>query len=726
MEFNFFKRIFKRNIDEQNKTSDVATIDTSFIRVPKLSQLSKENKEKVLERFRELNLENYESILKFSDDLIDPINKERIILSKTLERYIDWQQENKNPTNNRTDKERAAYNVNFAILANKEFNTIIANILNIKKELEIRLIALDMFIKKEEKRVYGIRGIFDRAERIRYINHKNRLLSERDRLKTSIKINNSILLTIQNDIEGNEIVKLGYEIMRRSSELFKQNNNEESFESEVRRTFALHITSIINETNYFNLNEQLKEELTAFAVTLIGEDSPFGGKINRIRVNEIIEYGTRFPEHSDWRDLTRYTPSNQMEGLYQMVTNYSHHVEEIAHNRRFEYKKYIEEINSIINKYESTPTNNWNREELEKQIQHYSKETKEYIELCNRHLSDESKNELRDDLFKLIYLFGLLINRDLSNLLEKTYWNTPEDIEYFKNYSIDLANDLLKKVEDKYGIKADTSSHITKWQENRSRRDFVNNNYIDNFIKLYDLLQGNKEALNISLEFKKEDFKGYDFYFNSYRSMSVEDYYYMMKYLGSTYGETLSKLETGKSILVDKEADDTDFAKFVTRIYLKEIQEEDVENKKIVIVPEPVVIGPTFGESKDKKDIKYLDQGEILFLSTYRQLDDIKFYIQHFKKVKTILVTEEAMSEYTPIEKYYDRKFTGVKIGGLFDITYSVYSEEYKAAYQMIHGNNRVKIMTIPNITKYNEIYKQVEELWGVKESKDSTLNLKK
>ena len=48
--------------------------------------------------------------------------------------------------------------------------------MNIRKELELRAVALDMFIKKESKRKYDFLGIFGKAERLKYLSDKNRLL----------------------------------------------------------------------------------------------------------------------------------------------------------------------------------------------------------------------------------------------------------------------------------------------------------------------------------------------------------------------------------------------------------------------------------------------------------------------------------------------------------------------------------------------------------------------
>ena len=43
MNFGWIKRFFKKKNLSNTNTSDLATIDTSFIRIPKLSELSDEN-----------------------------------------------------------------------------------------------------------------------------------------------------------------------------------------------------------------------------------------------------------------------------------------------------------------------------------------------------------------------------------------------------------------------------------------------------------------------------------------------------------------------------------------------------------------------------------------------------------------------------------------------------------------------------------------------------------
>ena len=82
MKFNLFKRLFKKENKTQNESSAVATLDTSLIKVPKFSELNDESKEKVLSLLSGLNYDNYESLLKYSDDLLTKSDNEREILLK--------------------------------------------------------------------------------------------------------------------------------------------------------------------------------------------------------------------------------------------------------------------------------------------------------------------------------------------------------------------------------------------------------------------------------------------------------------------------------------------------------------------------------------------------------------------------------------------------------------------------------------------------------------------
>ena len=212
MDFGWLKRLFKKKNLSNGNTSDLATIDTSFIRVPKLSKLSKEEKEKVLDFYNKLISDDDINLVKYSNDLLEKANTEREMLLRAMSRY----EEQYRFLEEKYKKEKQVPSIeiyHLGKLSSLEYAIIEKNIINISRELELKLVALDMYIKKEEKRKYDFLGIFSKAERIRYLTDKNKLLSERERLLTSIKIDENILTIIRKDIKDNQRLVLFYELL---------------------------------------------------------------------------------------------------------------------------------------------------------------------------------------------------------------------------------------------------------------------------------------------------------------------------------------------------------------------------------------------------------------------------------------------------------------------------------------------------------------------------------
>ena len=86
MNFGWLRKLLKKN-NSNNTTSNLATIDTSFIRVPKLSKLSKKDQEKVLDFYNKLVSGCDEDLVKYSNDLLERANNERELLVRTMTRY---------------------------------------------------------------------------------------------------------------------------------------------------------------------------------------------------------------------------------------------------------------------------------------------------------------------------------------------------------------------------------------------------------------------------------------------------------------------------------------------------------------------------------------------------------------------------------------------------------------------------------------------------------------
>ena len=215
MDFGWLKKIFRKKNLSNTNTSDLATIDTSFIRAPKLSKLSKEEKEKVLEFYNKLKSGSGIDLVKYSNDLLEKANTEREMLLRAMSRYEEQYRFLEDTRKKYKQKQIPSIEIyNLGKLSSIEYSIIEKNIMNIRKELELKLVALDMYIKKEEKRNYNFLDVFGRAERIKFFTDKNKLLSERERLLTSIKIDENILTIIRKDIKDNQRLIIYHDLLK--------------------------------------------------------------------------------------------------------------------------------------------------------------------------------------------------------------------------------------------------------------------------------------------------------------------------------------------------------------------------------------------------------------------------------------------------------------------------------------------------------------------------------
>ena len=74
MKFGWIKKLFKNKSNINSNSSDISTIDISHIKVPKISDLIKEDQDKVKEYLNEIKYEEYETIVKYSNHLLDKSN----------------------------------------------------------------------------------------------------------------------------------------------------------------------------------------------------------------------------------------------------------------------------------------------------------------------------------------------------------------------------------------------------------------------------------------------------------------------------------------------------------------------------------------------------------------------------------------------------------------------------------------------------------------------------
>ncbi len=487
MDFNWIKTIFKKK-QPINNSVDIATIDTSFIHIPKFNELSKTDQDKVLDYYHKLNLDNYDMLVKYSDDIREKYDIDKEILHLTLTRYNEWYKDVEN-NNIITDLYRLIHKINYAVLSKYEYKYIYDDIINIRKELELRAVALNMFIKKESKRKYDFLGIFGKAERLKYLSDKNRLNSEYERLKIAIKdniINQSI---IKMDIKENDNLKEKYDLLN-------EYNTRDDFLDENVRENIVEILVNINKTLFTNsyLWDEFVDEIESL---LIDEDNE--------KIAKLIPF-IKMGDEGPWSKLIKFWSKEQLELFYKILAKYLHKHELYIINHKEDYKIFINEMNSIINEYERTRTKDWDVSYLRNKVDYYYNKQECYRTLYKKILPEDIMNELNNTFYKLDWLSTLAYHQGFFDL---RIFLKHED------YYIDLSDELLRKVEEKYGIEFDpdiyllnsknrnnfnamfTTNNYKEKKKIEKRREFIKKNQEYSFIDLFDLLNGYEDDIEI-------------------------------------------------------------------------------------------------------------------------------------------------------------------------------------------------------------------------------------
>ena len=544
MDFSWIKKLFGIKSYKQNDNVDISTIDTSFIKAPKLSDLSKENQDRVMVYFNEIKYENYETIVKYSDSLLERSNREIDFFVHDLEDSIK--------DISSIIKEVSKDNHFKLLLYKEEIKLSIDEITKIEEEAELRLIALDMYIKKEEKRKYDFLGIFGKAERLRYLSDKSSLLNERQRLLVTIKLIRQHLQIIYNTLKNNKELLEQMELYFTNSSSF----NTMYCDSRIVMVHAqelLNLKRLIDKNNCDEL-EQLEKNSETYHRMILTR------KLANISIDE----------------YDKIHESLEYQKVIHLLAKEKRKIKQYAYMHRNDYKTIISEINTIVSKYENMPSNAWNLGELYDSIGNFRKRINEYFYLCKKHLSDNLINEVINSFLNLSYYNyikngKLFSDKKIYPQMEKPKRPVPRkgEINEFlipfdikdiidKNKEISHYNkllfDLLKKIENKYGIKYGVLQGLL--QEYSKSMDVNIERKKNNEIPyLYDILNENFDIFNLDIIIHWPSNYSYDYvkkafsfinkifcendnidntyYFCTKPFISIENLFYLLKFLNS-------------------------------------------------------------------------------------------------------------------------------------------------------------------------------------------------
>jgi len=194
-----FKIIIKRKPQSIENTG-LSKIDTSLIYIPKLKELSESDKEKVLEYIKEIDISNLESIINYASDLNEKANSNTEILMRLYYRLVDETEIKLDADNIIYDKYNALININ-------ELNLCKAELLNLREEGILKVIALEEVLKKESSRKLFFSSIFGKYEKLKRKAELNSLMDAIERTKVVIKVIEQLIQTVNINVSS-ELLKV--------------------------------------------------------------------------------------------------------------------------------------------------------------------------------------------------------------------------------------------------------------------------------------------------------------------------------------------------------------------------------------------------------------------------------------------------------------------------------------------------------------------------------------
>jgi len=223
-----FKIIIKRKPQSIENTG-LSKIDTSLIYIPKLKELSESDKEKVLEYIKEIDISNLESIINYASDLNEKANSNTEILMRLYYRLVDETEIKLDADNIIYDKYNALININ-------ELNLCKAELLNLREEGILKVIALEEVLKKESSRKLFFSSIFGKYEKLKRKAELNSLMDAIERTKVVIKVIEQLIQAVNINVSS-ELLKVTSENILLN--IVKEENNDSVIEELINETKSM-------------------------------------------------------------------------------------------------------------------------------------------------------------------------------------------------------------------------------------------------------------------------------------------------------------------------------------------------------------------------------------------------------------------------------------------------------------------------------------------------------
>ena len=397
-----------KSVFNRNKIS-MSTPNINGISVPEFDELSKENQELVLTLIKDIDIDNHESTVKYSEDLAKRTDKYLSILYKVMsemdESFVFLQKVKEAWAQKKT--------VNYQLIANRmgdisllenEAELLIREIAWNDMIATMKTVAFKEFMKNESKK-RNIFTMLSKAERMKYHDNNNRLLSEYNRLLNSIYI-----------IRCN-----------------------------------MNAASMVSNVTFYNsiIKEMIPGTFGTYHNWYIDEKREKLNKLNDIFGNEKIlppsESELSYESYPGWSmngfGMLEYN-GYVYKTIIKKMAKYKLELDKLGYEHRMDYKDIIERIKEACSRYRGKGSWRWDLDQLEKDKTTFDKIVNDYLSACGKFINDGMKEELIDAWSELLSYYKCISSH---NYHEPGYsWDN-----YDRNK---IYNDKLGKILDELAL----------------------------------------------------------------------------------------------------------------------------------------------------------------------------------------------------------------------------------------------------------------------------------
>ena len=724
---------------------DISVINTSLTYIRDYSKLDASEKRKVKEeiesfinkkKVKEDQGNKYQELIKYTQDEDSAIRDLQEILRFTLLKYDKLYQS----IGDTDDIIATAKRINYILLSASECDEIRDNFISIRRNLEIKFHVINGIINQ-----FKNYKILNREQRKEYLANQGTIFSERDIIKTTIKNIDNLLAMMKKQERDSAVLGKSYDMLEKLNSLL--NTNHELL-GQTKKTLVEIIKAFRNKTGFHDeeFRREIKERIidkidffrADFDDDLAGDIAFFidrndnqiikelykkyrdGGlyyidTVSLVQKEKKLCFTKYFlARNLGWEYLINELPNNLLLELYKIAAKYIHMHRVNVFPHRNDYQIYLKEVEDLTNKCLSTPVEEWRSCNISPYaaLLQFKGNGIDYSRMCGDYLTDEIREQMRVAFAKLNWLVKIAdssFGGDQGNYLDEPgadLWHDDSFLKYFNRFS----EELLTKVEEKFGVKLEELLFLTR--DKNYRVDFSQNTR--DLINLLNDVWNKTIYVSPSKEYPityVQDNKS-----NTISSLNIqwpvrlEDFYYYLRSKGNTPKISFKKRApfygAGKSIWLFSGKSDN-LSNFIALIRLKQL--ENQYDKRILILPK-INNNMNYWKCLMSPDSEFTasfahDVGilfDFLYNATYRQ--KVKYLFVKENVIKAYKLEVEINSPTSHLERL---KNSGYITSGGENLTAWELTNTYNQYFS--EGNDHINydgltIIIVPDDTSYGEL----------------------